>query len=241
MYLIPADRMQSYLFMSRESTVVSKRKHRETVKKRDPFAEAKKIRKHHPYEECPYMRKKMNGADLRKMTVTNTFAEFLSKVMPRRQASKVAPPPLSLPPTPQKMLRGTQTTVTSASFTGNPPPIKEFTHEQERVEEDDDDDEDDYDEDDNFVENEVREYGRENISPVASPYLMPYVYEGRILDTQYGIRKDGDMFIIGDSPIVVDTSGDITIKNRVFKGSKGLWELLKRKKVNTEYITKHDL
>jgi len=40
---------------------------------------------------------------------------------------------------------------------------------------------------------------------------------------------------------VVDTSGDITIKDRVFKGSKGLWELLTRKKVNMEFITKDDL
>jgi len=40
---------------------------------------------------------------------------------------------------------------------------------------------------------------------------------------------------------VVDTDGDITIKERVFKGSKGLWELLTRKKVNTEFITKDDL
>ena len=49
------------------------------------------------------------------------------------------------------------------------------------------------------------------------------------------------MFMIGDSPIVGDTVGDITIKNRVFKGSKGLWELLKRKKVSTEFTTKDDL
>ena len=46
--------------------------------------------------------------------------------------------------------------------------------------------------------------------------------------------------MVGDSPIVVDTNGDITIKERVFKGSKGLWELLKRKQVNTEFITKDD-
>ena len=40
------------------------------------------------------------------------------------------------------------------------------------------------------------------------------------------------MFMIGDFPIVVDTVGDITIKYRVFKGSKGLWELLT---LETEY------
>jgi len=47
--------------------------------------------------------------------------------------------------------------------------------------------------------------------------------------------------MIGDSPVLVDTSGDITIKDPVFKGSKGLWKLLTRKNVNTEVITKDDL
>jgi len=46
--------------------------------------------------------------------------------------------------------------------------------------------------------------------------------------------------MMGDSPIVVDNSGDITIKERVFKGSKGLWELLNGKKVNTDVITKNE-
>jgi len=45
-------------------------------------------------------------------------------------------------------------------------------------------------------------YGRENVGPIASPYLIPYGYKRRFLDTQYGIRKDGDLFMIGDSPIV---------------------------------------
>jgi len=70
---------------------------------------------------------------------------------------------------------------------------------------------------------------------------MPYAYKRLFLDTQYGVRKDGEMFMIGDSPIVVDTVGDNTIKDRVFKGSKGLWELLTRKKMNAEFITKDDL
>ena len=70
---------------------------------------------------------------------------------------------------------------------------------------------------------------------------MPYVYKWRFLYTHYGVRKDGDMYMIGDSPIAVDTDGDITIKERVFKGSKGLWELLTLKKVNMEFITKDDL
>ena len=166
------------------------------------------------------MRKKMDEADLRKKTETNLFAEFLSKVMPTGQAAPPPPPPPP-PPTPQNKRHGAQTAVTSESVTANPPQIKEYTYEptkQERVE-DYVDDENDYNEDDNFVEDEAREYGRENVGPVAIPYLMPYVYKRRFLDTQYGVRKEGNMFRIGDSPVLVDTSGDITIKDRVFKGS----------------------
>jgi len=101
------------------------------------------------------MRKKINEADLIEKNDTNVFAEFLSKVMPRGQGKNVA----LLPPTPQKMRRGTQTTATSASFTATPqpPPIKEYTYEpakQEIVE--DDDDEDDHNEDDNLVEDEAQ-------------------------------------------------------------------------------------
>ena len=87
------------------------------------------------------------------------------------------------------------------------------------------DDDDEYDDDDNFVEVVAREYRRENVGPVASPYLMPYFYKRRFHDTKYGVRKDGDIYMKGDFPILVDTDGDITIKDRVFKRSKGLREL----------------
>jgi len=64
MYLIPADLFHGSSFMSREPTAVSKRKHRETIKKRDSYAEAKMIRKHHPYEEWLKMRKKIDNTVL---------------------------------------------------------------------------------------------------------------------------------------------------------------------------------
>ena len=62
-----------------------------------------------------------------------------------------------------------------------------------------------------FLE-EAKKYGRGNVGSVASPYLMPYVYKRRFLYTQYGIVKDGDLFKLGDSGVVVDTESDITIK-----------------------------
>jgi len=63
----------------------------------------------------------------------------------------------------------------------------------------------------------------------------------RFLDTQYGIRKDGELFMIGDSPVVIDTDDNITFKGRVFRGTLGLWELLRRKNVNAQLIGKDDL
>ena len=51
---------------------------------------------------------------------------------------------------------------------------------------------------------------------------MPYVYKFRFLDTQYGIRRDGDTFKIGDSPVLVDQDGDITIKEKEFRGPKAV-------------------
>jgi len=77
---------------------------------------------------------------------------------------------------------------------------------------------------DEFIEERSKMFVTKNVGSVASTYIMPYVYKKRFLDTQYGILKDGDIFKIGDSSVVVDT-GDITIKE--FRGSEGLWELLK--------------
>ena len=103
--------------------------------------------------------------------------------------------------------------------------------------EDDDDDEDDGD----FFVEDIHNFGRENVGPIASPYIVPYFYNRRFLHTQYGIRKFGDSFIIGDSVVLVDTDSDVTIKRQEFRRTKGLWELLTRKKVNRKLITTNDL
>jgi len=46
---------------------------------------------------------------------------------------------------------------------------------------------------------------------------------------------------MGDSTVLVDTESDITIKGKEFRGTAGLWELLKRKCVNRRKITTDDL
>jgi len=69
---------------------------------------------------------------------------------------------------------------------------------------------------------DANRFVRENVGPEASLYQMPYVYQRRFLDTKYGILKMGDIFKIGDSPVLVDQDGDITIKEKVFRGPKAV-------------------
>jgi hypothetical protein len=47
--------------------------------------------------------------------------------------------------------------------------------------------------------------------------------------------------MIGDSPMYVDTDGNITIKGTQFKGTEGLWALLTRQNVDMEHVGKTDL
>jgi len=96
------------------------------------------------------------------------------------------------------------------------------------------------DDDDGVTEEEAqmkeKEEG-ENFGTVAS---LPRSSR-RFLDTQYGIRKDGEQLMISDSPVFVDPDDNITIKGTAFRGTEGLWELLTHKNVNTQLIGLEDL
>ena len=70
---------------------------------------------------------------------------------------------------------------------------------------------------------------------------MHYVYKRRLYDTQYGIRKDGDICNIFDSAVVINTDIVITVKEKEFRGSEGLWELLTRNREIKQHVTIDDL
>jgi len=57
----------------------------------------------------------------------------------------------------------------------------------------------------------------------------------------YSIRRDGDVFMIGDSQVGVDRDGNIHINNVEFPATKGLWELLTRKRVDKNSVTTADI
>jgi len=89
----------------------------------------------------------------------------------------------------------------------------------------------------------VLDYGAMNVGALASPYVSPYLYESKklSLDTVYGIRRDGDVFVIGNSQVGVNRDSNIHINNVEFPATKGLWELLTRKRVNKNLVTTADL
>ena len=83
--------------------------------------------------------------------------------------------------------------------------------------------------------------GRKHYGEIASPFLGPYLSNTQLLDTQYGIRREGDNFKIGSSTVTMDNMSNITIKGKQFKGTEGLWKLLTRKNVNYNSLDKNDL
>jgi len=66
---------------------------------------------------------------------------------------------------------------------------------------------------------------------------MPNVYKTRFLDTQYVMCMEGDIIKISDSAVLVDKDFDITMKEKEFRGSGRLWELLTRKRVHKDHVT----
>jgi len=208
--------------------------HTHTKRERHP---SRRRTKQHHHTEWIKLRTKHRVAELWRNARTKEIANYSKQILPA--ATNPQTPDLELPNIKAKSRRGTQTDVTSASVT-DIRPSKEIIYETQKsgpVREDDDH----HHHDDGFLEENAKRFGRENVGSEASPYLMPYVYKRRFLDTQYGIRKDGDKFKIGNSPVLVDQDGDITIKENEFRGSEGLWNLLTRMNMNKEHVTADEL
>jgi len=145
------------------------------------------------------------------------------------------PPPRAIPTKRRRLEYETPTSIPSSSRevvyeTPTPQPLS--------IKRDGGDDDDDVSADDLRVEPEVIDYGAARVGALASPYVSPYLYETkkRSLDTVYGMRRDADGWMIGDSRVGVDIDGNIHIKNVEFPATQGLWELLTRKRVDKNWL-----
>jgi hypothetical protein len=203
------------------------------------FAKRSAARRGRDYDQWFKVRGELHEADLERKNQIKTVADFLKQVLPispsseQRDAShsdtqtehgspvKPEPPPPRAIPTKRRCLAyETMTPIPSTSMevvyeTPTPQPLSIKR----------DVDNDDYVSDDDLrVEPHVLDYGAMNVGALASLYVSLYLYESkkRSLDTQYGIRRDGNVFMIGDSQVGVDRDGNIHIKNLQFPATKGL-------------------
>jgi len=195
-------------------------------------------RRQDQHAEWIKLRTKHRDAGLRRNARTKEIADYMKQILPAATNPQTLSTDIEVPNFKAKSRRETQSDVTSASVSAPQirpsQEIKCETPKREPVRQDNDDDDDD-----GFLEEDVKRFGRENVGSVASPYKMPYVYKRRFIDTQYRIRKDGGTFKIGDSLMLVDQDGAITIKENEFRGSEGLWELLTRKNLNKDDLRKY--
>jgi hypothetical protein len=177
------------------------------------------------------MREKLEDAQIQRKTLINAFRDFLKQVLPDAKTKAAISPkleklhtatqssplrPLSSPVTPGFRSFSEELIYETPTRPVDPLPKAEGT------------------------EQEVLDFNTRNFGALASPYVSPYVYKKQpwYLETQYGIRKEGDQFKLGNSIFGVDTEGNIHIGEPdtavKFNSTPGLGELLTRKKVDKQ-------
>ena len=88
----------------------------------------------------------------------------------------------------------------------------------------------------------VKAFSENQFGSVASPYIASYVFYASDLDRDYGMRRDTDgKFRIGNANVEIDQDSNVIVKGVSYKGTRGLFELLTRKKVDRSFITHSDM
>ena len=88
----------------------------------------------------------------------------------------------------------------------------------------------------------VKAFSEKQFGSVASPYIASYVFHGADVDKDYCMRRDADgTFRIGNSSIQIDRNSNMIVHGIPYKGTKGLFELLTRKKVDRSFTTARDM
>ena len=75
---------------------------------------------------------------------------------------------------------------------------------------------------------------------LAKDYFLKLIKGGRTVDHTYGVRIEGDDWMIGDKKIEVDES-DLIINDKRYSGTRGLYELIFMNSPNPYIYTEEDL
>ena len=88
----------------------------------------------------------------------------------------------------------------------------------------------------------VKAFSEQNFGTVASPYVAAYVFRTGNVDKDFGMRRVVDgTFRIGDAEVAIDSDSNVFAQRKAYPGTRGLLELLTRKKLNQSFITNTDL
>jgi hypothetical protein len=88
----------------------------------------------------------------------------------------------------------------------------------------------------------VRVFSAQHFGAVASPYVSAYVYHNGNVDKNFRMRRDADgTFRIGDADVEIDRDSKSIVQGKSYKGTRGLFELLTRKKLDQSFVTDRDL
>src|SRR5215475_5534472 len=205
MYLVPADQLGA------------------GEKRPPPRKQSSKLkqRKKGAYDKWVQFRENMRELDAKHAMKLKSIAELLKKVLPdatsRALFIQEALPGNGNDDTP---VRYKKRVLFPADTYSTPPQQSKFelagTLSPERETVAADRVESSYDDDDDVArgEEDMSRFGRTRSGLVAAPFLTPY--NKSFLDKQYGIRKEGDIFKIGDSTLSVDNRAAITIKGKEY-------------------------
>jgi hypothetical protein len=99
--------------------------------------------------------------------------------------------------------------------------------------------EEDVDYEGDVTETDVQQFGTKYFGELASPYMTPYLYNKAYKDKKFWIRKDADShFRIDNSEIEIDEHSNVILQGKTYTGTKSIFELLTRKKVNNSLMSK---
>ena len=88
----------------------------------------------------------------------------------------------------------------------------------------------------------VKAFSEKQFGSVTSPYTASYVFHASDVYRGFGIVRDTDRaFRIRNANVEIDQDSNVIVKGVSYKGTRGLFELLTRKKVDRSFIIDSDM
>src|SRR6218665_4081962 len=91
-----------------------------------------------------------------------------------------------------------------------------------------------------YEEDPVSDIKTLELGDIATKYLQQYASDIRTVDSTSGINSKNGVFYIGDRPISIHNNA-VTVGDKTYEGTPGLWELLTMTKPNKTIYDRNDL